>query len=248
MDVKIRINNLTTYYGIHKILDDINLEIKKNRITTIIGPSGCGKTTLLMTLSGLVGKTPNFSMEGKIAYEEEVFSGENIDALIGRFGFVFQQPLAFPISIEKNMMFATKYLGKTKSECMEIAIEKLTEVNLWDEVKDKLKMKANKLSGGQQQRLCLARALTMYPDVLLLDEPCSALDIKNTTIIEQMLLKMKKDYTIIFVTHNLSQARRISDEVIFINEGKLIEQGNMVDFFRNPREQDTKNYISGEFG
>lgn len=214
MDVAIRIKNLTTYYDSKIILRDINLDINKNSITTIIGPSGCGKTTLLMTLSGLAKKIPSFSMDGEIEYNNKVFTNENISDLIGKFGFVFQQPLAFPISIEKNMIFATKCLGKNKGQSMEIAIEKLKEVNLWNEVKDNLKMKANKLSGGQQQRLCIARALTIYPDVLLLDEPCSALDRENSTIIEEMLIKMKKDYTIIFVTHNLSQAKRISDEMI----------------------------------
>ncbi len=217
MDVAIRIKNLTTYYDSKIILRDINLDINKNSITTIIGPSGCGKTTLLMTLSGLAKKIPSFSMDGEIEYNNKVFTNENISDLIGKFGFVFQQPLAFPISIEKNMIFATKYLGKTKGQSMEIAIEKLKEVNLWNEVKDNLKMKANKLSGGQQQRLCIARALTIYPDVLLLDEPCSALDRENSTIIEEMLIKMKKDYTIIFVTHNLSQAKRISDEMISLS-------------------------------
>lgn len=244
----IDIRNLTTYYDSQKVLDDISFKIRKNRITSVIGPSGCGKTTLLMTLSGLVDKIPHFSMQGEIEYKNKTFTKNSFGELIGRTGFVFQQPLAFPLSIEKNMIFATKYAGIEKSERERIAVEKLKEVNLWEEVKDNLNMKASRLSGGQQQRLCIARALTNYPDVLLLDEPCSALDVKNTAIIEKMLTELKKDYTIIVVTHNLSQARRISDEIIFLNEGKVVESGTCAGIFNNPVEQETKDYLSGSFG
>jgi phosphate transport system ATP-binding protein len=223
MDVLIRIQNLTSFYGEKKILQDINLDIRKNRITSIIGPSGGGKTTLLMAMSGLASTIPGFSMTGAIHYDEKVFSHETIHELVGRMAVLFQQPFVFPLSIDKNMSFATRFEGQNKRAQRQITEDRLKEVNLWDEVKDDLKMKATKLSGGQQQRLCLARALTMNPQLLLLDEPCSSLDAQNAAIIEALLLRLKERYTIVFVTHNLAQAKRISDDVIFLDDGQIKE-------------------------
>ncbi|QOR35136.1 ATP-binding cassette domain-containing protein [Clostridium sp. 'deep sea'] len=244
----IKVNNLTSSYNNKVVLKDVSCTFHKNKITSIIGPSGCGKTTLLLTLAGLVKHIAHYHMQGSIIYNNNNYNESNISDLIGKTGFVFQQPMAFPLSIIKNLTYATKYLGKSKSEREKIAIAKLKEVNLYNEVKQNLNLKANNLSGGQQQRLCIARALTTNPSVLLLDEPCSALDVKNTAIIESLLLRLKEKYSIILVTHNLAQAKRISDDTLFFNEAQLIEANDTYNLFNNPKNKKTQDYLNGDFG
>lgn len=247
MDI-IELASLNAYYGNKKILNNINMKIKKNKITAIIGPSGCGKSTLLATLNRMLEENGG-NVQGDI-----IFDGENIfsypkEEVRKRIGIVFQKPAPFPMSIYKNLTYAPVYYGiRNKKRLDEIVQNKLKVSGLLDEVKDDLDMSAMKLSGGQQQRLCIARALTVEPEVLLLDEPCSALDVKNTANIEDMLLKLSENYTIIIVTHNLQQAKRISDYTAFFLDGELIEYDETEKIFNNPKDKRTKEYIEGIYG
>lgn len=244
----IELASLNAYYGNKKILNNINMKIKKNKITAIIGPSGCGKSTLLAALNRMLEENGG-SVQGDI-----IFDGENIfsypkEDVRKRIGIVFQKPAPFPMSIYKNLTYAPVYYGvRNKKKLDEIVQNKLKVSGLLDEVKDDLDMSALKLSGGQQQRLCIARALTVEPEVLLLDEPCSALDVKNTANIEDMLLKLSENYTIIIVTHNLQQAKRISDYTAFILDGELIEYDETEKIFNNPEDKRTREYIEGIYG
>ncbi|SCG81837.1 phosphate transport system ATP-binding protein [Proteiniborus sp. DW1] len=247
MDI-IELASLNAYYGNKKILNNINMKIKKNKITAIIGPSGCGKSTLLAALNRMLEENGG-NVQGDI-----IFDGENIfsypkEDVRKRIGIVFQKPAPFPMSIYKNLTYAPVYYGiRNKKKLDEIVQNKLKVSGLLDEVKNDLDMSALKLSGGQQQRLCIARALTVEPEVLLLDEPCSALDVKNTANIEDMLLKLSDNYTIIIVTHNLQQAKRISDYTAFILDGELIEYDETEKIFNNPEDKRTKEYIEGIYG
>lgn len=247
MDI-IEIKSLEAYYGNKKILNNINMKIKKNKITAIIGPSGCGKSTLLAALNRMLEEN------GGNTHGEIIYDGKNIlsypkDDVRKRIGIVFQKPAPFPMSIYKNLTYAPMYYGiRDRKKLDEIVESKLKVSGLFEEVKKDLNMSALKLSGGQQQRLCIARALTVEPEVLMLDEPCSALDIKNTANIEEMLLKLSQNYTIIIVTHNLQQAKRISDYTAFILDGELVEYDKTETIFNNPKDKRTKEYIEGIYG
>ncbi|MCI6732382.1 MAG: phosphate ABC transporter ATP-binding protein [Lachnospiraceae bacterium] len=249
MDTILKINHLTTAYDGRAALEDISLEIPARRITAILGPSGCGKSTLLHSINGMVEEVPNAKVTGEI-----FLNGQNIrkiptEELRRRIGLVFQIPAPFPFSIYKNMTYAPIYYGiKDKKKLDELVKEKLQLAGLYEEVKDDLNRSAGKLSGGQQQRLCIARALTVEPEVLLLDEPCSALDVKSTAAIENMLLELKKSYTIVLVTHNIQQAKRISDRAVFLYNGRLIEAADTGQLFASPKAEETRDFLSGNFG
>ncbi len=247
MDI-IELANLNAFYGNKKVLNNINMKIKKNKITAIIGPSGCGKSTLLAVLNRMIEENEG-SIEGRVIFNEKDISNYSENELRRKIGIVFQKPSPFPLSIYGNLAYAPLYYGvKDKKLLNDIVENKLKISGLYEEVKDDFKMSALELSGGQQQRLCIARALTVEPDVLLMDEPCSALDIKNTANIEEMLLNLLDDYTIIIVTHNLFQAKRISDYTAFILDGEVVEFGETEQIFNNPRDRRTKEYIEGMYG
>ena len=245
----LEIKDFSVNYGKSRVLKNINLEIEKNRITAIIGPSGCGKSTFLKSLNLMITEEKSSEILGKI-----YFNGKNIkdfqkENLRKKIGLVFQTPTPFPFSIYKNMIYAPVYYGiKDKKELDKIVKEKLILAGLYDEIKDEMNKSALSLSGGQQQRLCIARELTVEPEILLLDEPCSALDIQNTMKIEEMLKNLSSKYTIVIVTHNLAQAKRIADKTAFFFDGELVEYGDTEDIFTNPKDEKTKNYINGIFG
>ncbi|MBU5438919.1 phosphate ABC transporter ATP-binding protein [Tissierella sp. MSJ-40] len=247
MDI-LKIKDLSVGYGDKKILKDLSINIKKNKITSIIGPSGCGKSTFLTTLNLMIEENGgNFT--GEILFEDKNILSYRKDDIRKKIGIVFQKPAPFPFSIYKNLTYAPRYYGiKDKKELDSIVDKTLKMAGLFHETHEDLNMSAMKLSGGQQQRLCIARALTVDPEILLLDEPCSALDIKNTANIEEMLLNFSKDYTIIIVTHNLSQAKRISDYTAFMLDGELVEFGETKEMFNNPKDKRTKEYIEGIYG
>ncbi len=249
MESIMRIEDLTAAYGKKTVLHDISLDIPKRGITAIIGPSGCGKTTLLHCMNGMLGENSEAAVSGHIYLGDRDTANIPPDELRRRVGLVFQTPSPFPFSVYKNMTYGLKYYGKTgKKELESAVIEKLRTVGLYDEVKDDLNKSAMKLSGGQQQRLCIARALTVEPEVLMMDEPCSALDVKATAVIEDMLSAMKKDYSIVIVTHNIAQAKRIADEVAVIFDGRLIEKGPAAEVFELPKQQLTREFLAGIYG
>lgn len=241
-EIILKTEDLYLYYGENNILKKINISFEKNKITAIIGPSGCGKSTFLKSLNRTVEEYGG-KIEGKIFLNNVNIMDMPLQSLRKKVGMVFQSPIVFPFSIYKNMAYAPKYFGEKKKDLDGIVTKYLKKTGLFDEVKDNLKMMATKLSGGQQQRLAIARCLTVNPEIILLDEPCSALDIKNTSNIEKMLLELKKEYTIIIVTHNLAQAKRIADNVIFMDEGQIIETGSQDQVFNNPLDIRTKEYI-----
>ena len=244
----IELANLSAYYGDKKVLNNINMRIAKNKITAIIGPSGCGKSTLLAVLNRMLEENGG-AIEGKVLFDEKDILNYPKDELRKRIGIVFQKPSPFPMSIYKNLTYAPLYYGvRDKKILNQIVDDKLKISGLYQEVKDNLKISALKLSGGQQQRLCIARALTVEPDILLMDEPCSALDVKNTANIEDMLVNLLDNYTIVIVTHNLSQAKRISDYTAFILDGEIVEYGETNEVFNNPKDKRTKEYIEGIYG
>lgn len=245
----LEIKNLSIEIEGKKILKDININIRKNKITAIIGPSGCGKTTFLKSLNRLIEEENQIKKEGKIFFENKDISEFNLNELRKKIGLVFQNPAPFPFSIYKNMTYAPIYYGeKDKNILDKIVKDKLKDAGLYEEVKDELEKSALKLSGGQQQRLCIARSLTVNPEILLLDEPCSALDIQNTNKIEELLKKLSQKYTIVIVTHNLFQAKRLSDYTAFFLDGKLVEYDKTENIFENPKEEKTREYIKGLFG
>ena len=236
--------NLSVSYGKKSVLKNINITFEKNKITAIIGPSGCGKSTFLKTLNRTIEEYGGKS-EGNIYLNNANIMDMLVQDLRNKIGMVFQTPVVFPFSIYKNMTFAPIYYGeKNKEQLNEIAVKYLKKAGLYEEVKDDINMQASKLSGGQQQRLVIARCLTVNPEVILLDEPCSALDIKNTANIEEMLLSLKKDYTIIIVTHNLAQAKRIADSVIYMEDGNIVETGTPDEIFNSPMDSRTKEYVN----
>jgi len=244
----IELESLNVYYGNKKILNNINMKIKKNKITAVIGPSGCGKSTLLSALNRMLEENGG-RVEGEIKFDGKSIFYYPKEEVRKRIVIVFQNPAPFTMSIYKNMTYAPIYHGiKSKKELDKIVVTKLKEAGLYNEVKNDLNMSAMKLSGGQQQRLCIARALTVEPEVLLLDEPCSALDVKNTANIEEMLLRLSENYTIVIVTHNLQQAKRISDYTAFILDGELVEYDETEKIFNNPKENITREYIEGIYG
>ncbi|AFS78717.1 phosphate ABC transporter ATP-binding protein PstB [Gottschalkia acidurici 9a] len=247
MDI-IKIKNLNTKYGNKVISKNLSMDIKKNKITAIIGPSGCGKSTLLMSLNRILEENGGDS-KGDIVFKDKDILSYSKNEIRKSIGMLFQKPVPFPLSIYKNLTYAPIYYGiKDKDKLDEIVKETLKKVHLFDEVKDDLDMYATNLSGGQQQRLCMARALTVNPEVLLLDEPCSALDVKNTANVEKILLEFSKSYTIVIVTHNLSQAKRISDYTAFLLDGDIVEYGETEQIFNNPKDIRTREYIEGIYG
>ena len=247
-DALITLHDFGVAYENKTVLEGVNTTIRKNRITAIIGPSGCGKSTMLKAMNRMLELQSDAKIRGSIHLNGQDIQTIPADELRRRVGMVFQTPTPFPMSIYKNMTYAPLYYGVSGRQKLErIVREKLEITGLWEEVKDELNKSAMKLSGGQQQRLCIARALTADPEILLLDEPCSALDVKSTQIIEELLLKLKEQYTIIIVTHNLFQARRIADDCIFMLNGRLWEQNMTEELFNHPQKQETKDYLQGAY-
>lgn len=249
--IALDVRNLNIYYGDNHAVKDVSMAIEKNKVTALIGPSGCGKSTFLRSINRMNDLIPSSRVDGTIQYDDVNLLDKQIDvvALRKEIGMVFQKPNPFPKSIYNNLTYALRYYGmKQKKVLDEVVEESLRKAALWDEVKDRLHESALSLSGGQQQRLCIARSLTMKPNILLLDEPASALDPIATSKIEDLILELKKDYTIIIVTHHMKQASRISDKTAFFLNGELIEYGKTKQIFTNPHEEQTENYISGRFG
>ncbi|PIN90544.1 phosphate ABC transporter ATP-binding protein [Candidatus Pacearchaeota archaeon CG10_big_fil_rev_8_21_14_0_10_32_14] len=249
--VKIIIKNLKFWYGKKQVLDDINLLIENKKITALIGPSGCGKSTLLRCMNRMNDLISSSKIEGNLIYNNKDIHKdyEDVSILRKQIGMVFQKPNPFPMSIFENVSYGLRAAGiKDKEILKKIVEESLKRADLWDEVKDRLDSSAFSLSGGQQQRLCITRALAINPDVILLDEPCSALDPIATAKIEKLLIKLKDEMTIIIVTHNMHQARRISDKTIYMLDGKVIEYSETKSLFVKPKNKLTKDYINGEFG
>jgi len=246
LDVK----GLDFFYGKNKALHAVDLPVARNRITALIGPSGCGKSTLLRTLNRIYDLYPGQKAEGEIRFEGENVLGKMDPALLrARIGMVFQRPTPFPMSIYENIAFGVRLQRKVaKSEMDEIVERSLTRAALWDEVKNKLNQSGLGLSGGQQQRLCVARGIAVEPEILLLDEPASALDPLSTAKLETALLELKDSLTIVIVTHNLQQAARISDRTAFFYLGRLVEMGDTQRVFTSPSEERTEAYITGRFG
>lgn len=249
MDKILEVKNFSVSYDDKKILKNVNMYIDRNKITAIIGPSGCGKSTFLKSLNMMINEEKGAKTFGDIFFEGKNIKGFEVELLRKNIGLVFQTPTPFPFSIYKNMTYAPIYYGvKDKNQLDNLVKEKLKLAGLYDEIKNEINKSALSLSGGQQQRLCIARELTVEPEVLLLDEPCSALDIQNTIKIEEMLKNLSKNYTIIIVTHNLAQAKRIADKTAFFFDGELVEYEYTEKIFSNPRDEKTKKYINGIFG
>lgn len=257
-DTVLRADNLSVFYGNFKAVRDVNLNIYKNKITAFIGPSGCGKSTVLRCFNRLNDLIPGAHIEGKITFQETDIYDRRVDAveLRRRIGMVFQRPNPFPKSIYENIAFGARINGY-QGDMDELVERSIRQAALWDEVKDKLKQSGLSLSGGQQQRLCIARALAIEPEVLLMDEPCSALDPISTLRVEELLHELKEKYTIIIVTHNMQQASRVSDMTAFFNAqatekggkmGYLVEYNPTEVIFQSPEQQATQEYVSGRFG
>jgi phosphate transport system ATP-binding protein len=249
---KVEVKELKAGFAKAEVLKGINIRIPSNRITAIMGPSGCGKTTFIRCLNRLHELTPGATVSGEALLDGEDIYGQGVDpvAIRRKIGMVFQKPNPFPtMSIYNNVVAGLKLNGVRDKKVLDRVVENsLKRAYLWDEVKDKLNNSGSSLSGGQQQRLCIARALAVEPEVLLMDEPCSALDPTATAKIEETISVLKRDYTIILVTHNLQQASRVADLTGFFYLGKLVEFGETGDLFENPKEELTERYITGKFG
>ena len=247
---KIQVENMELYYTDFHALKNINLNIQEKEITAFIGPSGCGKSTLLKSLNRMNDLVEGCRIEGSIRLDgEDIFGKLDVNKLRKRVGMVFQKPNPFPMSIYDNIAFGPRTHGiHSRVKLDEIVESSLRGAAIWDEVKDKLKKSALALSGGQQQRLCIARALAVQPEVLLMDEPTSALDPISTSKIEELVLELKKDYTIVMVTHNMQQAARVSDRTAFFLLGEIIEYGETEQIFSMPKDKRTEEYITGRFG
>ena len=248
---KISITNLNLFYDDFHALKNINMNIKENKITAFIGPSGCGKSSLLKSLNRMNDIIEGCRITGEVILDNENIYSKNMDVnlLRRKVGMVFQKPNPFPMTIYDNIAYGPKTHNiKKKSELDEIVEHSLKRAAIWDEVKDVLKKNALRLSGGQQQRICIARALAVEPEVLLMDEPTSALDPISTSKIEDLILELKEEYTIIIVTHNMQQATRISDETAFFLSGEIIEFEDTTQLFSKPKDKRTEDYITGRFG
>jgi len=256
---RIEVKDLNVYYGKFKAVEDVTLEIEPRSVTAFIGPSGCGKSTFLRTLNRMHEVIPGARVEGSVLIDGDDLYGPGVDPVLVRrqVGMVFQRPNPFPtMSIRENVLAGVKLNNKrmAKSEQDSLVERSLRGANLWEEVKDRLDKPGSSLSGGQQQRLCIARAVAVSPDVILMDEPCSALDPISTLAIEDLIEELKQEYTIVIVTHNMQQASRVSDRTAFFNiagtgkPGKLIEYDETQKMFSNPSVQATEDYVSGKFG
>ena len=242
-------NDLCLWYGNFQALKNINIEIPEHSITALIGPSGCGKSTFLKTLNRMNDLIPTVKITGEVTYNGQNIFETDVNNLRKEVGMVFQKPNPFPMSIYDNIAYGPRTHGITnKAQLDEIVEKALRSAAIWDEVKDRLKKNALGMSGGQQQRLCIARALAVEPKVLLMDEPTSALDPISTSRIEDLAMELKKDYTIVIVTHNMKQAVRISDQTAFFLLGDLVEYGNTEKMFSQPKDPRTEDYITGRFG
>jgi phosphate transport system ATP-binding protein len=248
---KIAVKNLDFYYGKFHALKNINLEIPEKKVTAFIGPSGCGKSTLLRVFNRMFELYPEQRAEGEILLDGEnlLTSKKDVALIRAKIGMVFQKPTPFPMSIYDNIAFGVKLFDSLNSSDMDERVEwALRKAALWTEVKDKLKQSGSSLSGGQQQRLCIARGIAIKPEVLLLDEPCSALDPISTAKIEELITELKDDYTVVIVTHNMQQAARCSDHTAYMYLGDLVEFGVTEDIFFKPKRKETEDYITGRFG
>ena len=248
---KLAVRDLSFYYHRFQALKSINLDIPANQVTAFIGPSGCGKSTLLRTFNRMFELYPDQRAQGRILLDgnDILASGEDVSLIRARIGMVFQKPTPFPMSIHDNIAFGVKLFESLPRVEMDERVEwALKKAALWDEVKDKLGQSGAGLSGGQQQRLCIARAIAVRPEVLLLDEPCSALDPISTGKIEELIGELKADYTVVMVTHNMQQTARVSDHTAYMYLGDLIEFGPTPELFMKPRRRETEDYITGRFG
>lgn len=251
MTVILEVKNLNSFYGSNHVIKDLNIKVFKNQITALIGPSGCGKSTFIRTLNRMNDLITGYHFTGEIILNKRRIYDKSIDPVEVRLsvGMVFQKPNPFPKTVYKNIIFGPRMLGiHSRSELDDMVEKSLRRAALWDEVKDHLHESALNLSGGQQQRLCIARALAMEPEVLLLDEPCSALDPIATGHIEELLLELKSTCSLIIVTHNMQQASRISDYCGLMWLGELIEEGPTKDIFTNPKDKRTEDYVTGRLG
>ncbi|CDC11750.1 putative uncharacterized protein [Roseburia sp. CAG:45] len=247
---KFSVKGLDLYYGDFHALKDVNLDINAKEITAFIGPSGCGKSTFLKTLNRMNDLVEGCKITGDVRLDgENIYSGMDVSQLRKRVGMVFQKPNPFPMSIYDNIAYGPRTHGiHNKAKLNEIVETSLRQAAIWDEVKDRLNKSALGMSGGQQQRLCIARALAVQPEVILMDEPTSALDPISTSKIEDLVIELKKDYTIIMVTHNMQQATRVSDKTVFFLLGEIIESGDTEKLFSIPTDKRTEDYITGRFG
>ena len=247
---KIEVSNLDLYYSDFKALKNINIKIPQNEITAFIGPSGCGKSTLLKSLNRMNDLVEGCRIDGQVLLDgEDIYGKMDVNLLRKRVGMVFQKPNPFPMSIYDNIAYGPRTHGiRSKSKLDDIVEKSLRDAAIWEEVKDRLKKSALGMSGGQQQRLCIARALAVQPEVLLMDEPTSALDPISTSKIEELAMELKKDYTIVMVTHNMQQATRISDKTAFFLLGEVIEFADTDKLFSMPADKRTEDYITGRFG
>jgi len=248
---KLQVRNLNFYYGAFHALKSISLDVPERRVTAFIGPSGCGKSTLLRTFNRMYSLYPEQRAEGEVLMggENLLDSRQDVALLRAKIGMVFQKPTPFPMSIYENIAFGVRLFERLGKRDMDERVEwALSRAALWDEVKDKLKQSGNSLSGGQQQRLCIARGIAIRPEVLLLDEPCSALDPISTARIEELIHELKNDYTVVIVTHNMQQAARVSDFTGYMFLGELVEFDVTDTIFIKPKKQETEDYITGRFG
>ncbi len=247
----LKINDLSLYYAKKKALNEISMDVYPNEITALIGPSGCGKSTLLRSINRMNDLIPIVSITGEVIYKEKNIYSSKVDTVDLRkeIGMVFQQPNPFPFSIYENVVYGLRLKGvKDKAVLDEVVENSLKAANIWDEVKDILHSSALGLSGGQQQRVCIARVLAVNPEIILMDEPTSALDPISAGRVEETMLELRKDYTILIVTHSMQQASRISDRTAFMLNGDLIEYANTKKIFLNPDKKETEDYIAGRFG
>jgi phosphate transport system ATP-binding protein len=247
---QIEVENLNLWYGEKQALKNISMHIPKNSVTALIGPSGCGKSTFIRCLNRMNDLIENCRVEGKVTIGHKNLYGKDVDVVELRkhVGMVFQKPNPFPMSIHENIAYGPRIHGVNKKDLDGIVENALRSAAIWEETSDRLKSSALSLSGGQQQRLCIARTLAVKPEIILFDEPCSALDPISTARIEELIMDLKKDYTIVIVTHSMQQAARISDYTGFFLMGELIEFGQTRQIFENPREKSTEDYITGRFG
>ena len=250
MTSKLSVKNLDLYYGSFHALKDISLDMGEREITAFIGPSGCGKSTFLKTLNRMNDLVEGCRITGDVRLDgADIYGDMDVSTLRRRVGMVFQKPNPFPMSVYDNIAYGPRTYGIKRRDELDAIVEKsLRDAAIWDELKDRLKKSALGLSGGQQQRLCIARALAVHPEVILMDEPTSALDPISTGKIEDLALEIKKNYTIVMVTHNMQQAARVSDKTVFFLLGKIIESGETEQIFSAPRDRRTEDYVTGRFG